>query len=56
MVSQDISIESNGNREIEESSKGMCEGADQGQVEELVSRIRAGKIATMCIIPGTKWP
>lgn len=35
----------------------MGEGGDQGQVEELVvSRVRAGKVATMCIIPGTKWP
>ena len=42
IVGQDICIE--GKRDIEESSKGIGEAVDQGQVKESVGSIRAGKV------------
>ena len=47
-------MESNGNGEIGERSKGREAGADQEQAEVLGSSARGEKVATMCIIPDTK--
>ena len=48
IVGQDMCVEGNGNRRIEESSKGMGEGRDQEQGYELVGSVRAGKVDTVC--------